>query len=74
MKLEKMISIAVAILTIGGMVYIAYSKPAAWDQTVKDVGEMRPKVELHGQQLAAADAHYQDIIHRLDQISDKLDQ
>lgn len=73
MKLEHKIGIAIGMCTITGMLWAAFSKPASWDQVVKDMADMKPKVEDHGTRIARIEAHYSDIKDTLHEINRKLD-
>jgi hypothetical protein len=57
--------LALTILTLVGVIWQAYAKPAEWDHTVKEMAEIRPKVYDHDKQLAV-------IIERLDEMNTHL--
>jgi hypothetical protein len=54
--------ILLTLLTLLGVIWQAYAKPAQWDQTVKEMADIRPKVYEHDKQLAV-------IIERLDEMN-----
>lgn len=56
------ISSVVAMLTLAGMVWAMYSKPAQWDQTSKDMEKIGPTVAQHTTQLAILDERTQQIL------------
>lgn len=73
MKTEHKLGIAIAAMTLCGMLWAAYSKPAGWDQTTKDVAELKPMVRDHDNRLAIMETHYIHIEDELKRIDKKLD-
>lgn len=74
MKPGQIAGVAVAIFTLFGMVWAVFSKPASWDQTTRDVAELKPRVQDHSERIAVIEAHYTDIKDSLKQINKKLDE
>lgn len=52
---------AATLITLAGWIAWASSKKTVWDQTAVTVDIIRPKLELHDQQLAVINAKLDDI-------------
>lgn len=45
-------TLILTILTLGGVIWQAYAKPASWDQAVNDMSDMKPRVRSLEIQMA----------------------
>lgn len=73
-KVRKVdIGMIINLLVLAGLIWGLYSKPAKWDQAADKVERMEPVVWQTKNRLDVADAHWADLIRRLDRIERKLD-
>jgi hypothetical protein len=56
------VSVTISILTLCGLVWAVFTKPAAWDQATKDINEMKPKFEILSNSVAKMDGKLDVII------------
>lgn len=66
------IGIAVGVATLGGVIWAAVKKPEQWDSGVQRVNEITPIVYQTKNRVDVMEAHYEDILRRLDSIDRKL--
>lgn len=69
---SKDIGLLIGILTLCGIVWTAYSKPARWDQTSADLAVIKPIVETHTIKLAVIDNKFDTIIEELKDIKHEI--
>jgi hypothetical protein len=73
MKLRRVDwGLILTVLTLAGVLWTAYAKPASWDQTVKDMMEIKPKVYDHDKQLAVVIEKLSSMEAHLESIDRKL--
>ncbi len=65
----KDIGLLLSILALGTISLKIYAKPAQWDQTSRDVDEMKPVVAALVRMASADEAHWQDISRELHEIN-----
>jgi hypothetical protein len=46
------IGVALSIIMIIGAIYAGFGKPASWDQAVKDVNDLKPRVENEEREIS----------------------
>ena len=46
------VGLILTVVTLAGIIWAGYAKPASWDHAVKEVAEIKPKVAEHSTQLA----------------------
>ena len=68
----KDVALLVSILTLGGLVWGMYKKPAEWDQATKEINELRPRVESLEKAIIANSERYGYIVKQLDAIDRKV--
>lgn len=67
------IGLILTVLTLGGMLYKMAGKPQKWDETTQRVDRMEPVVWQNKNKVEVMDAHFNDMIRRLERIENKLD-
>ena len=69
---SKDIGLIIGIITLGGLVWKIYAKPIEWDQTVKEMSEIKPTVLVHSIQLAVITDQLSTMNKHLESIDRKM--
>lgn len=70
------VGLILTVVTLMGAVWAGYSKPASWDQCVREMNSIKPIVMAHETQIAvltrSEDDHFKAIMAELQAINKKV--
>lgn len=66
------LKILIAVCTLFGVIYTAMAKPQKWDAMAEVVQRIEPIVYQTKNRQDVSEAHYEDILRRLESIDRKL--